>query len=95
MLGLGESLAEVHAVLDDLRRAEVDFVTIGQYLRPSQRHASVSRYWTPEEFAGLARAAEAKGFLMVSSSPMTRSSYHADADFEQLRQRRRAGAAPG
>ncbi len=88
MLGLGETEEEVHAVMDDLRAADVDFVTLGQYLRPSPRHAAVERYWTPEEFAELARSAEAKGFLMVSSSPLTRSSYHADADFRRLRERR-------
>jgi len=88
MLGLGESEEEVHAVMDDLRAADVDFLTLGQYLRPSPRHARVERYWTPEEFAALARDAEAKGFLMVSASPLTRSSYHADADFRKLRERR-------
>jgi lipoic acid synthetase len=93
MLGLGEEEAEVLALLDDLRAAEVDFVTIGQYLRPSPRHAPVLRYWTPEEFAELGRAARAKGFLMVSSSPLTRSSYHAERDFERLRARRAAAEA--
>lgn len=92
MLGLGEERAEVTALLDDLRAVDVDFVTIGQYLRPSPEHASVARYWTPEEFAELGRAALAKGFRMVASSPMTRSSYHAERDFEQLRARRAAGA---
>ena len=88
MLGLGEAEEEVHAVMDDLRAANVDFVTLGQYLRPSPKHAAVERYWTPEEFAELARTAEAKGFLMVSSSPLARSSYHADADFRKLRELR-------
>jgi lipoic acid synthetase len=88
MLGLGETEDEVHAVMDDLRAADVDFLTLGQYLRPSPRHAAVERYWTPEEFAELARSAEAKGFLMVSSSPLTRSSYHADEDFRRLRELR-------
>jgi lipoic acid synthetase len=88
MLGLGEARDEVLAVLDDLRAADVDFVTIGQYLRPTPKHASVERYWTPEEFEGLAREADARGFLMVSSSPLTRSSYHADEDFAKLRARR-------
>jgi len=90
MVGLGEERDEVSAVLDDLRGADVDFVTIGQYLRPSPRHAPVARYWTPEEFAGLRREAEDRGFQMVSASPMTRSSYHADTDFQQLRARREA-----
>jgi lipoic acid synthetase len=93
MLGLGEERDEVHAVLDDLRAAGVDFVTIGQYLRPSPKHAPVARYWTPEEFAELHGAAEARGFPMVAASPMTRSSYHADADFERLRARREARAS--
>ncbi len=90
MLGLGEERDEVLALLDDLRHARVDFVTIGQYLRPSPGHAPVLRWWTPEEFAGLGREALAKGFLMVASSPMTRSSYHAERDFERLRARRAA-----
>jgi len=90
MVGLGEERDEVCAVLDDLRAADVDFVTIGQYLRPSPRHAEVARYWTPEEFEGLRQAALDRGFLMVSASPMTRSSYHADEDFQQLRARREA-----
>jgi len=88
MLGLGEEADEVRAVLADLRAAQVDFVTLGQYLRPSPRHAAVERYWTPEEFAELGRTAEAMGFLMVSSSPLTRSSYHAEEDFQRLRARR-------
>jgi lipoic acid synthetase len=92
MVGLGEEREEVHAVLDDLRAAGVDFVTIGQYLRPSPKHAPVARYWTPAEFAELRGEAEARGFLVVSASPMTRSSYHADADFERLRARRQACA---
>lgn len=90
MLGLGEELAEVEQVMDDMREAQVDFITIGQYLRPSPRHAKVERYWTPEEFAEIGETAEGKGFLMVSCSPMTRSSYHADEDFESLRERRAA-----
>jgi lipoic acid synthetase len=92
MVGLGEEAPEVLAVMDDLRAAGVDFLTVGQYLRPSPRHATVERYWSPEEFAELGRAAEAKGFLLVSASPMTRSSYHADADFQRLRARREAAA---
>jgi lipoic acid synthetase len=90
MLGLGEERSEVTSLLDDLREARVDFVTIGQYLRPSPRHAPVLRWWTPEEFAELGREAHAKGFLLVASSPLTRSSYHAERDFEHLRARRAA-----
>jgi lipoic acid synthetase len=96
MLGLGESLEEVTAVMADLRRADVDFLTIGQYLRPSARHAEVARYARPEEFAALAARARELGFLLVASSPLTRSSYHADSDFERLRRARAAhGAEPG
>jgi lipoic acid synthetase len=95
MLGLGERDDEVCAVLDDLRAADVDFVTIGQYLRPSRQHLAMDRYATPEEFEAYARQARAKGFLMVSSSPLTRSSYHADQDFQALRAARdRRGSAP-
>jgi lipoic acid synthetase len=90
MVGLGEEVDEVCAVLDELRAADVDFVTVGQYLRPSPKHAEVVRYWTPEEFEALRRQAVERGFLMVSASPMTRSSYHADEDFQQLRARREA-----
>lgn len=90
MVGLGEDRQSVHQVMDDLRVAGVDFLTIGQYLRPSPRHHPVARYITPEEFAAYETAALGKGFLMVSASPLTRSSYHADADFERLRARRSA-----
>ena len=93
MLGLGETREEVEEVMDDLRAADVDFMTIGQYLRPTPKHASVVRYWTPEEFVEFGRVALAKGFLLVSSSPMTRSSYHADEDFQRLRERRAAEAS--
>ncbi len=85
MLGLGEERGEVEELLADLRSADVDFVTIGQYLRPSPRHAAVERYWTPNEFDALGRRARDMGFAMVASSPMTRSSYHADEDFQRLR----------
>ncbi|MGC8535223.1 MAG: lipoyl synthase [Rhizomicrobium sp.] len=85
MVGLGESRDEIMQVMDDLRTAGVDFLTIGQYLQPTRRHAPLERYWTPEEFQGLEAIARAKGFLMVSASPLTRSSYHADADFARLR----------
>ncbi|MDE2462699.1 MAG: lipoyl synthase [Alphaproteobacteria bacterium] len=90
MVGLGESRDEIMQVMDDLRAASVDFLTIGQYLQPTRRHASLERFWTPEEFQGLEAIARAKGFLMVSASPLTRSSYHADADFAQLQAARAA-----
>jgi len=85
MVGLGESREEVMQVMDDLRTADVDFLTIGQYLQPTRKHAPVTRFWTPEEFAGLEAIARAKGFLMVSASPLTRSSYHAGEDFARLK----------
>ncbi len=88
MVGLGEDKEEVLQVMDDLRAANVDFITIGQYLQPTQRHAKVERFVTPEEFAEYERIARAKGFLMVSASPLTRSSYHADADFAKMRDAR-------
>jgi lipoic acid synthetase len=88
MLGLGESREEVMQVMDDLRAAGVDFLTIGQYLQPSRKHAAVARFWTPEEFQALEQIARAKGFLMVSASPLTRSSYHADRDFAALKSAR-------
>jgi lipoic acid synthetase len=90
MVGLGEEPDEVLAVMDALREAQVDFLTIGQYLRPTPRHAPVARYVDPTEFASYRDAALARGFLLVSSSPLTRSSYHADADFQQLRAARLA-----
>ncbi len=92
MVGLGEERDEVIAVMNDMRAAGIDFITIGQYLRPTPRHATVERYWTPEEFEDLRRTADELGFSMVSCSPMTRSSYHADRDFELLRARRKAEA---
>ena len=92
MVGLGEEPDEILAVMDALRAAEVDFLTIGQYLRPTPRHAPVARYVAPEEFAELREAARARGFLLVSASPLTRSSYHADEDFQQLRLGREAAA---
>ena len=97
MVGLGEEKHEVYQVMDDLRSADVDFLTIGQYLRPTPRHAAVARYVTPDEFADYKKMAYGKGFLMVSSSPLTRSSYHAGDDFAELRAARRARleAAPG
>ena len=74
--------------MDDMRAANVDFITIGQYLQPTRKHAAIDRFWTPDEFENLATLARSKGFLMVSSSPLTRSSHHADADFEQLKSAR-------
>jgi len=92
MVGLGERTDEVLEVMDDMRRAGVDFITIGQYLRPTQQHLPMDRYVTPAEFDQYAAAAREKGFLMVSSSPLTRSSYHADEDFQRLAAAR-SGAA--
>jgi lipoyl synthase len=92
MVGLGESRAEIAQVMDDLRIAEVDFLTIGQYLQPTVKHAAVDRFVTPEEFADYASLARAKGFFLVSATPLTRSSYHADADFAALRAAREAAA---
>ncbi|MDA7734250.1 lipoyl synthase [Candidatus Pelagibacter sp.] len=88
MVGLGESRDEILQVMDDLKAADVDFLTIGQYLQPSTKHYPLDRYYTPKEFDDLGTIAKAKGFLLVSSSPLTRSSYHADEDFAQLRQNR-------
>jgi lipoic acid synthetase len=93
MVGLGETKEEVLQVMDDLRAADVDFLTIGQYLQPTIKHAAVDRFVTPEEFKAYAAAARAKGFLMVSASPLTRSSYHAAEDFVRLREARAAAAA--
>jgi lipoic acid synthetase len=90
MLGLGESREEVMQVMDDLRAAGVDFLTLGQYLQPSRKHAAVARFWSPDEFAALEQIARAKGFSMVSASPLTRSSYHADQDFAALKAARLA-----
>jgi lipoyl synthase len=93
MVGLGETREEVLQVMDDLRAADVDFLTIGQYLQPTPKHAAVDRFVTPDEFASYANVARGKGFLMVSSSPLTRSSYHAGADFQRLRAAREAKLA--
>lgn len=92
MVGLGESRAEIAQVMDDLRIADVDFLTIGQYLQPTLKHAAVDRFVSPEEFADYASVARAKGFLLVSATPLTRSSYHADTDFAALRAAREAAA---
>ncbi len=88
MVGLGETRDEILQVMDDLRAADVDFITIGQYLQPSIKHYPLDRYYTPKEFEDLGTIAKAKGFLLVSSSPLTRSSYHADEDFAKLQQKR-------
>ena len=93
MVGLGETKEEVGQVMDDLRAADVDFLTIGQYLQPTPKHAPVEHFWTPDEFEGLEKMARAKGFLMVSASPLTRSSYHAGDDFARLRAAREAKTA--
>jgi lipoyl synthase len=90
MVGLGETQDEVLQVMDDLKAAGVDFLTIGQYLQPTPKHAPVMRYVTPDEFNYYERAARAKGFLMVSASPLTRSSYHAGDDFQKLKAARLA-----
>jgi lipoyl synthase len=88
MVGLGETRDEILQVMDDLKSADVDFVTIGQYLQPSVKHHPLDRYYTPQEFDELGSIAKSKGFLLVSSSPLTRSSYHADEDFAKLKQNR-------
>ncbi len=88
MVGLGENKEEVIQVMDDLRSAEVDFMTIGQYLQPSPKHHPLNRYYHPDEFKELEQIAKTKGFLLVSSSPLTRSSYHADEDFRKLQDAR-------
>jgi lipoic acid synthetase len=89
MVGLGEEKVEVMQVMDDLRAANVDFLTIGQYLQPTPKHAAVARFVHPDEFKSYETIARAKGFLMVSASPLTRSSYHADSDFEKMQQARK------
>jgi len=93
MVGLGETKEEVAQVMDDMRAADIDFLTIGQYLQPTAKHAPLDRFWTPEEFEQLEKMARAKGFLMVSASPLTRSSHHAGEDFTKLRAAREAKLA--
>ncbi|HCP01238.1 MAG: lipoyl synthase [Alphaproteobacteria bacterium] len=93
MVGLGETREEVGQVMDDLRAAEVDFLTIGQYLQPTTKHARIDKFVTPAEFKGYARMARGKGFLLVSATPLTRSSYHAGDDFAKLRYAREAKLA--
>ena len=88
MVGLGETKAEIYQVMDDLRSADVDFITIGQYLPPTPKHAKLERFITPKEFDEYKQMAIAKGFLMVASSPLTRSSYHASEDFKVMQQNR-------
>lgn len=93
MMGLGEQRLEVHQVMDDMRSADVDFLTMGQYLQPTPRHAKVEDFVTPQAFDAYAAIARAKGFLLVASSPLTRSSYHAGDDFARLRANREAKLA--
>jgi lipoyl synthase len=93
MVGLGEDKTEVLQVMDDLRAADVDFLTVGQYLQPTPKHHAIDRFVTPDEFESYRRQALGKGFLMVASSPMTRSSYHAGDDFAALRAAREAKLA--
>ena len=88
MVGLGENKDEILQVMDDLRIANVDFLTIGQYLQPSPKHYPLKRYYHPHEFVELKNIALSKGFLLVASSPLTRSSYHADEDFKKLKNAR-------
>ena len=95
MAGLGETKAEILQVMDDLRAADVDFLTIGQYLQPTVKHTAVDRFVTPEEFKSYETVARGKGFPVVSASPLTRSSYHADTDFERLKRAREEKLATG
>ena len=88
MVGLGEKHDEIIQVMDDLRSAKVDFITIGQYLQPSVKHHPLEKYYHPDEFKELGEIAKSKGFLLVSSTPLTRSSYHADEDFRKLKTQR-------
>ena len=90
MVGLGEQRLEVHQVMDDMRSADVDFLTMGQYLQPTPRHATVEEFVTPQAFSAYGAIARAKGFLLVAASPLTRSSYHAGDDFEKMRAAREA-----
>ncbi len=93
MVGLGEDRQAVLQVMDDMRAADVDFLTIGQYLQPTPKHHALDRFVTPEEFEGYEKAAWGKGFSMVSATPLTRSSYHAGDDFARLREARTARLA--
>ena len=94
MVGLGEERNEILQLMDDLRAADVDFLTIGQYLQPTRKHHPVVRFMPPDEFKSLETVAYAKGFLMVSASPLTRSSHHAGEDFARLKAAREGKAAP-
>ena len=94
MVGLGEDRHAVLQVMDDLRAADVDFLTIGQYLQPTPKHHAIARFITPDEFASYEKAAYGKGFLMVSATPLTRSSYHAGDDFARLRAARLSQVGP-
>ncbi|PSL15692.1 lipoyl synthase [Shimia abyssi] len=93
MVGLGETLNDIRQVMDDLRAANVDFLTVGQYLQPTPKHHPIDRFWTPEEFAQLEQIARSKGFLHVSATPLTRSSFHADEDFAALKEARQKAIA--
>jgi lipoic acid synthetase len=93
MMGLGEERLEVHQVMDDMRCAQIDFLTMGQYLRPTPKHAEVKEFVTPKAFAAYGAIARAKGFLQVAASPLTRSSYHAGEDFAEMRAAREAQLA--
>jgi len=88
MVGLGEEREEVVQVMDDMRSADIDFMTIGQYLQPTPKHHPLHRFWTPDEFDGLSKLGKSKGFLLISATPLTRSSYHADEDFAALKSAR-------
>jgi len=94
MVGLGETRDQVLQVMDDMRSADIDFITIGQYLQPSRKHAAIDRFVPPDEFKSYETIAYAKGFLMVASSPLTRSSHHAGDDFARLRTARAAKTKP-
>ena len=93
MVGLGEARDEVMQVMDDMRSADIDFITIGQYLQPTRKHAPIDRFVSPDEFDAMSTVARSKGFLMVSATPFTRSSHHADEDFEKLKAARAAQQA--
>ena len=93
MLGLGEQRLEIHQVMDDMRSADIDFLTMGQYLQPTPKHAKVVDFVTPQQFSALGSIARAKGFLQVASSPLTRSSYHAGDDFAEMKAAREAQLA--